>query len=364
MTIYPLIFEPLFKPKIWGGRTLEAALGKALPPDEPIGESWEVADLEDDQTVVAVGPAKGQTLGALVSSWGEELYGRAPLFDGRFPLLIKFLDAKDTLSVQVHPDEAMAKRLGGRVRIKNEAWYVLGAEDSGFIYRGVKPGVDKAALQSAIEEQNVESVLNRIAVRQGQCYYLPSGTIHALGAGVTVAEVQTPSDITYRVYDWSRVDAKSGRPRELHLEEAMECVSLAPVPAKYEARNHVASVWTQVTSLVRCESFVIERVRMVDGVDQELPYAEMVIWMVLEGGGALTCDGLREPISFKVGNTVVLPAGMKHGRVRTNDSSLWLEVTLPIASSLAEFERPSREELMIPDHRGGFIQVNVPKEET
>jgi len=364
MTVYPLIFKPIFKPKIWGGRTLEAALGKALPAGEPIGESWEVADLEDDQTVVALGPAKGKPLNELVSSWGEELYGRAPLFEGRFPLLIKFLDANDTLSVQVHPDEAMAKRLGGRVRIKNEAWYIVDAEATGFIYRGVKPGVDEAALRSAIERQDVESVLNRIPVRQGQCYYLPSGTIHALGAGVTVAEVQTPSDVTYRVYDWNRVDANTGRPRELHLEQAMACVSYEPVPVKYETRNHVASVWTQVTSLVRCESFVIERVRMVEGVDQMLPYAEMVIWMVLEGGGELSCAGLREPIPFTRGDTVVLPAGLKEGRVRTTDSSLWLEVTLPIASSLAEFDRPSREELMIPDHRGGFVQVNVPKEDT
>jgi len=364
MSVYPLIFEPIFKRKIWGGRTLETALAKCLPPEAPIGESWEVADLEDDQSIVAVGPARGKTLGELVKTWGEDLYGRAPLFEGRFPLLIKFLDAKDTLSVQVHPDEAMARRLGGRVRVKNEAWYVIDAEDDGFIYRGVKPGVDKAALQAAIDGQNVESVLNRLPVSQGHCYYLPSGTIHALGAGVTVAEVQTPSDITYRVYDFNRIEAATGKPRELHLEEAMECIAYDPVPLKYEARSHVASVWTQVTSMVRCESFVIERVRMVEGVEQGLPYSEMVLWIVLEGSGALTCDGLRGPIVFQTGDTVVLPAGLKEGRVRTTDNALWLEVSIPIASSLSEFGRPTKESLMIPDHRGGLIQVNVPKRDT
>lgn len=361
MDVYPLIFEPIFKQKIWGGRTLGTALHKPLPPDETIGESWEVADLEDDQSVVAVGPAKGQTLGELVKTWGTGLYGRSGLFDGRFPLLIKFLDARRALSVQVHPSEAVAARLGGRIRVKHEAWYVIDAEADGYIYRGVKPGVDKTALREAIDRQEVESALQRIGVRRGECYYLPSGTIHALGAGVTVAEVQTPSDITYRVYDWNRVDEKTGRVRELHLNEAMECISYDPVPEKYELRNHVASVWTQVTSLVRCESFVIERVRMVEGVEQALPYAEMMIWMVLEGSGELYSAGLPDPVRFGTGDTVVLPAGLKEGRVVTKENCLWLEVSIPVASSLTGFDRPERESQGAPTEPGGFVQIDVPK---
>jgi len=360
MDVYPLIFEPIFKRKIWGGRTFETALHKTLPPDDPIGESWEVADLEDDQSVVAHGPAKGQTIGSLVQKWGIALYGRAGLFKGRFPLLIKFLDARSALSVQVHPSEEVAKRLGGRVRVKHEAWYIIDAEPEGSIYRGVKPGVDEPALRAAIEKQEVESILNHIPVRRGECYYLPSGTIHALGAGVTVAEVQTPSDITYRVYDWNRVDAATGQPRALHLTEAMPCISYDPVPEKYERRSHVASVWTQVTSLVRCESFVIERVRMVEGVEQTLPYAEMVIWIVLEGSGELHCTGLDEAVRFATGDTVVLPAGMKEGRVVTKDVCLWLEVSIPIASSLAGYDRPDREQRGVPGG-GGLVQIDVPK---
>ena len=128
MDIYPLIFEPIFKKKIWGGQKLRTALDKPLPEGQTIGESWEIADLEDDQSKVANGPARGKTLGELVRAWGEQLVGGAPLFEGRFPLLIKFLDAGEALSVQVHPDEAMARRLGGRVRVKHEAWYVIDAE--------------------------------------------------------------------------------------------------------------------------------------------------------------------------------------------------------------------------------------------
>jgi len=340
--VYPLIFEPIFKPKIWGGRRLETSLGKRLPEGERIGESWEIADLEDDQSVVTNGPARGRILGELVREWGTELIGRASLFEGRFPLLIKFLDATDTLSVQVHPDEAMARRLGGRVRVKNEAWYVLYADENGFIYRGVREGVDCEALKRAVREQRVEAALNRIAVRKGQCYYLPSGTIHALGAGVTVAEVQTPSDVTYRVYDWNRIDPSIGRPRDLHLEEALQCISCDTAPIPGERREHVASVWTSVTSLVRCESFVIERVRMVEGVEQIIPYEEMVIWIVLEGSGSIVCNGPALSVDFGVGDSVLIPAGLKNGRVRIHEDCAWLEVTIPIRRSLSGLERPDR----------------------
>lgn len=363
MDVYPLIFEPIYKPKIWGGRTLQTLVGKSLPPDEPIGESWEIADLEDDQSVVSNGHARGKTLGQLVKEWGTDLLGRATLFENRFPLLIKFLDAKDTLSVQVHPDQAMADRLGGRVRIKNEAWYVINAEENGFIYRSLKPGVDANALKQAIDQQRVEDVLIRIQARKGHCYYLPSGTIHALGAGVTVAEVQTPSDITYRVFDWNRVESSTGLPRELHLEQALECTSYEPVSADFESSQHLASVWTSITSLVRCESFVIERVRMADGVEQAIPYDEMIIWIILEGTGSISCDGISEPVSFKVGDTVLLPAGMKNGHVKVHDNCMWLEVSIPIQSSLTGFDRPEREQpvgMSGPTRR--YVSLNINNE--
>ena len=370
MNVYPLVFEPIFKPKIWGGRKLAALLDKRLPDREPIGESWEIADLEDDQSVVVDGPARGKRLGELVREWGADLIGRASLFEGRFPLLIKFLDATQTLSVQVHPNEAMARRLGGRVRIKNEAWYVLDAEEDGFIYRGVRPGVDADSFARAIQASNVEPLLKRINVRKGHCYYLPSGTVHSLGAGVTVAEVQTPSDVTYRVYDWNRIDEATGRPRELHVEEALQCISFDPSPiagsvasplvgGASEVPQHVASVWTSVTSLVRCESFVIERVRMVEGVEQKIPYDEMVIWIILEGKGSIACDGPGSPVRFRRGDTVLLPAAVKGGRVKTEANCMWLEVTIPIRSSLAEFERPQRSALAAPEPGGRYVPLSI-----
>lgn len=362
MNVYPLIFEPIFKTKIWGGRRLESLMAKRLPEHKAIGESWEIADLEDDHSVVANGPAKGSTLGKLVKEWGADLLGRAPLFEGRFPLLIKFLDAQGTLSVQVHPDEAMAKRLGGRVRLKNEAWYIIDAEAEGFIYRGVKEGVNAASFRRAIHDGSVETLLRRIPVRKGHCYYLPSGTVHALGAGVVVAEVQTPSDITYRVYDFGRVDASTGSRRELHVDQAMECISFDTAPIQGESREHVASVWTSVTSLVRCGDFTIERVRIVDGVEQPIPHQEMVIWIVLEGSGTISCKGYDKETAFGVGDTVLIPAAIKEGSVRVDANTMWLEVTVPIVSSLAEFERPDDASLKgLMGSSGGVVNLNVPE---
>jgi mannose-6-phosphate isomerase len=356
-SVYPIIFEPIFKPRVWGGRGLAASLNKPLPEGRTIGESWEVVDLEDEQSVVAQGPGRGKTLRELVERWGVDLLGGAGLFEGRFPLLIKFLDAREALSVQVHPDEAAAQRLGGRVRVKHEAWYIVDAQPDAFLYRGVREGVDAAALRKAVEEDRVESVLNRIPVRKGHCYYLPSGTVHALGGGVIVAEVQTPSDVTYRLYDWKRVDPATSHPRELQIEEALACVSYGPSPGE-ETPQHSASVWASVTRLARCASFVIERVRMVDGVEMAIPHAEMVIWIVLEGRGTIACDGLTEPLSFGVGDTVVIPAGLKKGRVATQANCMWLEVSVPIASSLTRFDRPDRSSLQDPG--GGYVSIQLP----
>jgi mannose-6-phosphate isomerase len=359
--VYPLIFEPIFKPKLWGGRRLQVQLGKRLPGHEPIGESWEIADLDDDRVTVANGPWKGKTLSDTLKDWGAELTGRAELIEGRFPLLLKFLDAADTLSIQVHPTAAVATRLRGRVRVKHEAWYVVDADTMGFIYRGFKPGVDANLILNALRNGDLESLLLRIPVRKGHCYYLPSGTVHALGAGVLVAEVQTPSDTTYRLYDWDRVDPATGHKRDLHIDEAIECIDFDPPIADAERKQHVASVWTAVTSLVRCDAFVLERVRMVEGVEQPIPYAEMVIWMVLEGGGEIIYDGPASPTTFRAGDTMLLPAALKNGRVKTSTASMWLEITLPIKSSLAGFDRPPREGMAPPPEGSPFVPLNVPR---
>lgn len=336
----PLIFEPIFKPRIWGGRKLSTRFQKPLPEGTDIGESWELADLENDQTVVASGLAKGRSLGELVRMWGDDLLGGVPLFEGRFPLLIKYLDAREHLSVQVHPDARMAARLGGPVRVKNEAWYIVDAEPDGCIYRGLIDGVTReqfanSLTANSLEGGEVEKLLNRIPVRPGDAYYLPSGTIHALGAGVVVAEVQTPSDTTYRVYDWNRVDASTGKPRELHIEQALECVNFGDQTIIGEERSHVASVWTTITRLITCDSFLIERIRMTEGLDQDIPYEQLVVWMVLEGNALITWNGGQSrrggnpQLSIRTGDTVVIPASAKDCRLQTQSDCTWIEITVP-----------------------------------
>ncbi len=348
MQVHPLIFSPIFKRRIWGGQALRRVFGKDIPADQSIGESWELADLPADKSEVATGPAQGKRIDELVREWGRGLTGRAALFAGSFPLLIKFLDAQQNLSVQVHPDQAMAERLGGDVRVKHEAWYVLETEGHAAIYKGLKPGVRREDFIVAVENGTCADLLNRIAVKPGDCHYLPSGTLHALGAGVLVAEVQTPSDITYRVFDWNRVDSATGQPRELHVAQALECIHFGPVDESAQKRSHVGSYWTTVTRLVTCESFIIEKVRMVAGVEQQIPYAEPVVWIVLSGRGKIVYGSEKLALPFKPGDTVLLPAELSDARVVLDDDTVWLEVTIPTESDLAAYERPARETLQAP----------------
>lgn len=359
MHVQPLIFDPIYKHRIWGGERIFTYFGRQRVGTDLIGESWELADLEEDQSRVAAGPARGKTLGELVRDWGLRLMGRVELFQGRFPLLIKFLDARDTLSVQVHPNESTAARLGGNIRVKHEAWYVLASEPGGVIYHGLEPGVTPESFRAAMLSGQVEGVLRRIRVRPGECFYLPAGTPHALGAGVLVAEVQTPSDITYRAYDWGRIDPATGQPRELHLDQAIECIDFGtPSPPPMQERSHVASLWTAVTRLVSCPSFVIERVRMVAGTEQQIPYAEPVVWIVLEGNGAVELDAPGGgPISFGPGSVVLLPAELD-GRVRITADAQWLEVTVPVPSDLAGFEHPEPETTA---PSPGPVQIKLPR---
>ena len=340
----PLIFQPIYRPKIWGGRNLERLLGRSLPPGEKIGESWECADLANDHSVVARGPAKGQTLRQLVGEWGPALLGRARLVDGRFPLLIKFLDACEDLSVQVHPPPDAPAELGA-ASTKHEAWFVLDAADGAAIYRGLAPGVTVETLASILagHPETVPQYLRRIPVRRGDTYYLPAGTVHALGAGVVVAEVQTPSDITYRLYDWGRV--RPGADAGLHIEQGLACIRTAIDFAPFERRSHVASVFTTVTRLVTCPSFIIEKVRFAGQVEMDIPYAELVCWIILEGQSEIqygeTSAAERGVEPFAKGDVVLLPAGLEQPRLKTLTDCAWLEVTIPAPSDLAEHPRPA-----------------------
>lgn len=230
----PVIFDPILMPKVWGGDRL-GRFGKHVAPGATIGESWELADLDATsasgggggaaQSVVSSGPFAGQALRQVMGEWGSAAWGHLkPNPGGAFPLLVKFLDARENLSVQVHPNAAYAKAHPGAY-LKTECWMILDAEPGTVVYKGVKPGVTRSEFELALRHgggAGVVDLMQAIPAVAGECHTLPSGTVHALGAGVLVAEVQTPSDTTYRVYDWGRTG------RELHIEQSMACIAFEP----------------------------------------------------------------------------------------------------------------------------------------
>ncbi len=209
---------------IWGGRRLGTVLGKALPTEDAYGEAWEISDHPSHRSVVAAGTLAGLTLHDLLDQHRSDLLGQGASPTEVFPWLIKYLDAHDWLSVQVHPDEEAVRQLWPGEGSKTEAWFVLDASPDSRIYAGLRPGVDEPALRSALATGTLLACLHQIQPRRGDCMFLPAGTVHAVGGGVLLAEVQQTSDATFRLYDWDRRDAQ-GRPRTLHIEQALACIN-------------------------------------------------------------------------------------------------------------------------------------------
>jgi mannose-6-phosphate isomerase len=311
MEPYPLTFKPILKEKVWGGRTLEQ-FGKQVPEGVPIGESWELADLpetiQDGQSVISNGPRAGQTL------------------KSNFPLLIKFLDACDNLSVQVHPSEAYAAS-HPEAHLKSEAWIILDTTPGSYIYLGLKEGATEDDLRNAIENDTVPALLNAIEVQKGECYYLPSGTCHALGAGVLVAEVQTPSDTTFRVWDWGRTE------REMHVDQAMECIDFNAPPLTFTQPEQLACGDFLTTHFVDTPFFSIERIEATIDTELELVVDEMpVVLMVVEGHAKITHT---VPVDAPLGTTILLPAGMTNATLVMPKGAAVLRFDLPDKKLLA-----------------------------
>ncbi len=342
MALYPLKFKPRLVEKIWGGRKIEEVLGKSLPAGKLIGESWELYDFPpgavDDSpdwtsAVVANGALAGRSLHSLVQEFGRELYGDVGLAGdcGQFPILIKFLDAREDLSVQVHPDLNYAQS-HAEAHLKSEAWYILQADPGSRLLKGLAPGVTKERFQSAIESGTVEALIKPVPVKEGHCTYLPSGTVHALGAGILVAEVQTPSDTTFRVFDFNRIDGSTGKPRGLHVSQAMQCIDFSGKPERPQARSHVAGFFTTVSRLVNCEYFTLEKVRFTEGVEEPVPYDQPVVWIMLSGQAEIKVAGQADTTITR-GETVLLPAKMASPVLKTVQDCVWLEVTFPVQSA-------------------------------
>lgn len=251
----PLLFTPLYRHYLWGGHRFASLLGRQLTEPGPYAESWELVDRGADQSVVRAGPLTGRTLGDILRDDPVAMLGTTATA-GPFPLLFKFLDAHKVLSVQVHPDDAAAARRTPPDRGKTEAWYVVEAEPNSCIYAGLKPGVNQHDLAAAITAGTCEEVLHTITPRAGDCIFIPAGTVHAIGAGLVVAEIQQSSDVTFRLFDWNRVGA-DGQPRPLHLEDGLAATQrLGPVaPVEKQPTDDPA-----VSRMVACEFFAFDEV--------------------------------------------------------------------------------------------------------
>ena len=311
--MYPLIFKPIYKHRIWGGQKLREVFGKDLPLGEKIGESWELADLPHDKTLIANGEFAGQTLISVIGKYPYEITGRE-YFAGPFPLLIKILDAQDVLSVQVHPDEQACQRLG-EGEPKTECWYIISAEPDAIIYKGLKDGVTKQQFAEAIENGDVADLLSKIPVEAGQCHFLPAGTAHAIGPGLLIAEIQLPSDTTYRIFDWNRVD-DSGKGRQLHIEDALESIHFD--------QNQDDLVVATEGRLVDSDMFKVDKVSgQIDGTVQITP-GQMKVFIILDGTGQISFSG--ESVTFKKGETILCPAAL-NATMTFNELSKYLVVT-------------------------------------
>lgn len=264
--LYPLRFEPIFKRMLWGGTRLPGLLRRPCPEGGPIGEAWLVSDVDGHLSVVSNGPWAGTTLRQLLERHAPEIVGpsRQNLQDpSRFPLLLKFIDAQQELSVQVHPDDHYAARLGPGYRGKTEAWVVLERDpQQSRIYAGFRPGVTADTFRLALQQGQVADTLHSFIPQLGDCIYLEAGTVHALGAGLLVFEIQQSSDITYRLYDWDRIDKVTGRPRPLHIDQALACIDWSRGPCYPVRPAVVVSSGLRREGLVRCRYFTLERLTL------------------------------------------------------------------------------------------------------
>ncbi len=328
MSLYVLKFKPHYLEKMWGGRKIETILGKALPAGKLIGESWEIYDfppgVADDSgnwlsSEVANGPLAGRTLHELVREFRRDLHGDVPLVGsaGQFPLLIKFLDAAQDLSLQVHPDRAYALA-HPEAHLKSEAWYIVQADQGSRLLKDLNNGVTREILHKATQMGTVSDLIGSVEAKAGQCFYLPSGTVHALGAGILAAEVQTPSDTTYRLFDFNRVDPSTGNLRKLHVEQAMACIDFK------------ASAIPPTDGHVTSEYFRMAPVRTHAGENPAAP-AGPAILMMLEGHARASAG--QQTTQFSKGDTVLIPASATNTSIESSTDCLWLQVTFPSASA-------------------------------
>jgi mannose-6-phosphate isomerase len=322
---YPLKFDPIYQYRLWGGRKLENLLSKPLPGDEPIGEAWILSDRTDYASQVSDGPLKGYTITQLMNECPDEVMGKLVDHFDRFPLLLKFLDCKEVVSVQVHPSDDQKKYIPNKGDTgKTEAWVVLQTGKDSRVYAGLKPGTNEQNLREAIQNKRVAERLHSFVPKVGDAVFIHSGTVHTLG-GTVVFEVQENSDVTFRLYDWDRTDPKTGKHRDLQVDEALACIDFDQVdigPVKPVATPH----HTNTEKLFDNEHFVLWRTK------SQSPFTvgftdEPRILVGTDGGGKLVYKG--NEYSLNKGDVMLLPADIGRCTCEPDGQIALLEIAIP-----------------------------------
>ncbi len=322
MALYPLKFAPIFKYRIWGGEKLKNSLNKKYTED-CIGESWEISNVPNDVSIVSNGSLQGTSLTNLMNDFKEDFLGSKVYknFGTDFPLLIKFIDAKTDLSIQVHPNDEIAKERKNSFG-KNEMWYVMEADQESELIVGFKNEENKDSYQTAVKNNTILDILNNVKVSKGDVFYIPAGRIHAIGAGVMIAEIQQSSDITYRIYDYDRVDAKTGEKRELHTEEALDVIDyevLDTYTSSYETLEDTSN------KMVDSPYFTTNIINLQNSLDLNYSNKDsFVILMCVEGNSTIHFEG--STYEMNLGETILLPAVIDN--ISINGNAKILEVYL------------------------------------
>jgi mannose-6-phosphate isomerase len=317
--LYPLKFHPILKEKIWGGTKLKTILNKKS--DAPnVGESWEISDVNNDTSIVSNGELKGSTLKQILSSYQEELIGKKnfKVFGEQFPLLIKFIDAKEDLSIQLHPNDELAAKRHNSFG-KTEMWYVMQADEGANLIVGFNQKVTSELYLKHLKDKTLPEILNFEKVTEGDAYFIEVGRVHAIGAGVMLAEIQQTSDITYRVYDWDRKD-DNGNVRELHNNLAIDAIDFGMDDnfrlSYNEEENHS-------NKIVVCPYFTTNIIKLTKTISKENTFDSFIIYICVEGAADIIMDNFSETIIK--GETILIPAAIKHFKLESNNAKL-LEV--------------------------------------
>ena len=324
MELYPLKFSPQFNYRIWGGDKLKTVLHKDYNEDS-IGESWEISDVENNETLVQNGALKGLSLKQLIEKFKGEFVGKKVYasFGNDFPLLIKFIDAKTPLSIQVHPDNETSKQRHNSFG-KNEMWYVMDADKDAELIVGFEKEIEKSAYQTHIENNTLLDVLHHEKVAEGDTYYIPTGRVHAIGAGVLLAEIQQTSDITYRIYDYNRVDSKTGKKRDLHVDMALDVID-------FSVQEEYKSLYTKKENvsnkLVHSPYFKTNFIKF--NGNTELDYASVdsfVIYICVKGSIEISSNSNKE--TLQKGQCLLFPAVTEQVKISAGEEAHVLEVFL------------------------------------